>query len=665
MIVRQSKEHREARRGAKAACGSAILSTILSVSAGASAPYMGPATQVDATSTGSLKQLSLEELLDVQVTSVSKSPERLSEAAAAIYVITREDILRSGARSIPEMLRLAPNLQVAQISASTFAITARGFNGPTASKLLVLIDGRSVYTPYHSTVSWDVQDVPPENIERIEVISGPGATLWGANAVNGVINIITRNSADTQAGAFDIGGGNLEQRGNLQYGGKLDDETSYRAYVDSFLYESDVTASGMSAKDGWHKSQGGFRLDWSPPANLVTIQGDLYGGSESELIPPDEVTSGGNLLARWSHEFAGGSAVRIQTYYDYEAFLLPGVASEYLNTYDLDVQHSFSWGSRQSIVWGGGARVAADDFPAVLSNTQPLFFSPQRRTLNYSDVFVQDSISLTNALKLILGTKFEDDPYTGLQPLPNVRLSWEPADSNLLWGSVSRAVRAPSRIDRDLFEAAGPVTYIKGGDFQPEKLTAYELGYRAQPASNTSVSISTFYNVYTELRSIEPSPGGALPYMFANGMAGNTYGVEIWGNYQASAWWRLAAGANWLHENLHFEPGSSTFGGIALAGDDPTYQVSLRSSMDIGRNWQLDIDLRRIGALPNPASPAYTEANTRVAWAVSRSLELSLVGSNLLHPHHLEFGTAAAPIQLGPTGVETSRSVFAELHGKF
>jgi iron complex outermembrane receptor protein len=656
--------HREPG-GTIAARGPAILLTFLSIGAVASAPDADAQAQADATSASSLKKLSIAELLNTEVTSVSKTVESLSEAAAAVYVITRDDILHSGATTIPDMLRLAPNLQVAQITASTFAITARGFNGPAASKLLVLIDGRSVYTPYHSGVSWDVQDVLPADIERIEVISGPGATLWGANAVNGVINITTRNSGNTQGGSLQFGGGNLEQRASLQYGGRLSDQVSYRAYADSFHFAHDATATGANAKDDWKKSQGGFRLDWSASGDLVSVQGDFYQGSEDKLAPPAQAISGGNLLARWNHELADGSALQIQSYYDYAAFSLPGTASDYLNTYDLDVQHSFSWGKRQRIVWGGGLRVEKDNFPTVLSSIQPLLFSPQSRTLSLSDIFVQDSISLTETLKAVLGTKFEDDPYTGIEPLPSARLSWKVTNSHLLWLAVSRAVRAPSRIDRDLFEVVGPLVVIRGGDFQPEKLLAYELGYRGQPSPNASISISTFYNVYNDLRSVELSPGGGLPAMFANRMAGDTYGVEVWGNYQVSAWWRLTAGANWLHKKLHFEAGSSALGGIALAGDDPNYQVSARSTMELARDWVLNLDLRRIGALPSPASPAYTELDSRIGWTVSPSVEISLAGFNLLHPHHREFGTTTTPIQLGPTGVETGRSFLIESRWRF
>jgi iron complex outermembrane receptor protein len=614
---------------------------------------------------GALKQLSIEELSNTEVTSVSKTAEPLSDAAAAIFVITRDDILNSGARSLPEILRLAPNLQVAQVTSSSFAITARGFNGTAASKLLVLVDGRSVYTPYHSGVSWDAQEVLPEDIERIEVISGPGATLWGANAVNGVINIITRRSTDTLGGSTMVGGGNQEQRASLQYGDQFGHALSFRAYVDSFHSEENVTAVGTKAGDGWNKTQGGFRMDWTPAGDLMTLQGDFYQGSEERSAPPNEAISGDNVLARWNHLLDGGSTLQVQAYSDYTYFSRAGLESDELKTYDVDVQHSFSWGDRQGIVWGGGVRSEQDNFPTVLSSTQFLRFSPQRRTLNYGNVFFQDSISLSQGLKLILGTKYEHDAYTGGEPLPNARLSWKVSDSGLLWAAASKAVRAPSRLDRDLYELIGPLEVISGGDFQDEKLTAYELGYRSQPSSNSSLSISTFYNVYTGLRSVEYSPGGVLPAMFANRMAGNTNGVEVWGDYQVRDWWRLSAGANWLHEALHSEPGSSGFGGTALAGDDPSYQVSLRSLMNIGSGWILNLDLRRIGPLPNPVSPGYTELDAHFSWAISAAISIGLTGSNLLHAHHLEFGTNAAPLQLGATGVETGRSVFVNVKVQF
>jgi iron complex outermembrane recepter protein len=649
----------------KVARGIAAVAISLCIFVVAPRSIAAPGDQGDALSTSSLKTLSIEDLMNLEITSVSKRGEPLSDAAAAVYVITREEILNSGARTLPDILRLAPNLQVAQITSNSYAITARGFNGPAASKLLVLIDGRSVYTPYHSGVSWDVQDVLPEDIERIEVISGPGATLWGANAVNGVINITTRKASETQDASLRLGGGNLEQRGSVQYGGQAGSEVAYRAYVDSFHDGDDVTAGGLNAQDAWHKTQGGFRLDWMPAGDMVTLQGDLYTGSETELGSADETVSGHNLLTRWNHSFSDASTLQVQAYYDYSKTEIPNVGFDELNTYDLDVEHAFAWGSRQSIVWGGGVRTEQDNFPTMLSGTQLLLFLPQQRTLDYSNAFLQDTISLSRTLKLVVGTKYERDAYTRGEPLPNARLSWKASDNNLLWAAVSRAVRAPSRLDRDLFEESGPVVVIRGGDFQDERLTAYELGYRTQPSAKSSLSISTFYNVYNDLRSAEYSPGPALPAMFANGMSGNTYGLEAWGNYQMSEGWRMSAGGNWLHENLHYSPGSSAIGGIALAGDDPSYQIALRSTMTFARGWLAYLDLRHIGALPSPASPSYTELNAHVSWTASRAVTWALTGSNLVHPHHLEFGTTAAPLQLGATGVETGRSVFFELQSRF
>jgi iron complex outermembrane recepter protein len=646
-------------------CRAAIIATAIGIAVGAYAPSALAQTLTDADSMSSLKALSIQDLMKIEVTSVSKAAEPLNDAAASIYVITREDILHSGAQSIPDMLRLAPNLQVAQITSTSYAITARGFNGPAASKLLVLIDGRTVYTPYHSGVAWDVQDVLPQDIERIEVISGPGATLWGANAVNGVINITTRKSSDTQGPLLDVGGGNLEQRGNIQYGGQIGDATHYRAYVDSFHYAQDVMANGAGAQDDWRMTQGGFRMDWTPPGDLVTLQGDFYQGSEDGYqVPVREDTYGQNVLARWSHLLADGSALQIQGYYDHPVQSLPGVNRDDLHTYDLDLQHSFSWGTRQSIVWGGGYRIQHDDFLLTSTLLQQAYFSPQDRKLELGNAFLQDTVALTPALKLILGMKIEDDPYTGVAPLPNARLSWKLPDNNMLWAAISRAVRAPSRLDRDLYERVGPEVLLAGGDFQSEKLTAYELGYRVQPTSRSSISVSTFYNVYTDLRTAELSPGGVFPVMFANLMAGDTYGAEVWGNYQLMTWWRLNAGANWLHKNLHFEPGSAQAGGLAVAGNDPSYQASLRSTMLLAHNGLFELELRQIGPLPDPASPAYTELNARLAWTVSPSTELSVKGTNLIHPQHLEFGTTGAPLQLGATGVESGRAFFIEARWK-
>ena len=611
---------------------------------------------------GDLQNLSIEQLGDVEITSVSKTTEQLSDAPAAIYVISHDDIIRSGATTIPEMLRLAPNLQVAQVTASSFAISARGFNGTAASKLLVLIDGRAIYTPISSGVDWGVQDVLPEDVDRIEVISGPGAALWGANAVNGVINIITRKSGDTPGGLLDLGSGNLSQSAALQYGGKLADNLSYRVYGESNYQDSDVTATGADAKDEWQHSQGGFRLDWTPPGDTVTLQGDLYRSWEGQRAAPTEAVAGQNLLVLWNHEIESGSTLQVQAYYDYSASLSPGISSEHLTTYDLDVQHSFVLGTNQQVTWGGGYRADLDDF-STLSPSEG--FSPQRQTLSYANLFVQDCISLTDALKLTLGARLEADAFSGPQLLPDARLSWKVTDSSLIWAAVSRAARAPSLLERDLFGSVGPVKILEGGDFRPEKLTAYELGYRSQLSPGVSLSVSTFYNVYNDLRSAEYSPGGVFPIIFGNLMEGDTYGVEFWGSYRVNRWWVLTAGANWLHKDLHFEDGSSRIGGIAIAGDDPAYQFSVHSSMNLAHGITLDLYLRKVGILPEPASPTYTELDGRIGWAVSPSVELSLTGANLFQPNHLEFGTTSAPLQLGATGVETGRSVYAQVRFRF
>jgi iron complex outermembrane receptor protein len=622
------------------------------------------ATNNDTPSLETLNGLSLEELSNIVVSSVTKTAQPLSTAPAAIYVITHDDIIRSGATSVPEMLRLAPNLQVAQITSSRYAITARGFNSSAADKLLVLIDGRSVYTPYFSGVMWDLQTVLPDTIERIEVISGPGATLWGANAVNGVINIITRKAEDTQGGDLHLGAGNMQQQTSLQYGGKLGEALSYRAYVDGFLQGDNQTLTGENAVDGWHKVQAGFRLDGNFGNDVVTVQGDGYRGSERSLGTPDKAVGGENLLGRWTRQLAGGSALQVQAYYDHLGVDSPGVAANYVSTYDLDVQHSLSWGARQHIIWGGGYRLVSDNFPAVLSATQLLEFVPQRRSLSLANAFVQDTISITNRLDLIGGFKLEKDPYSDVQPLPSLRMSWRRTDSDMVWLAVSRAVRSPSRLDRDLVERTPTGVAITGGDFQPVKLIAYEFGYRSQPSPNVSFSLSSYYNVYKDLRTIEPTDG-ALPLTFANGMEGETYGVEAWATYSPAEWWRLSTGFNWMHQNLRFKPGSFGIGGVEFAGNDPDYQASVRSSFTLSPALALDLDLRNVGALPAPAAPSYTELGARIGWAVTDRIEISLTGANLLHDRHLETAPVPSALQLGPVGVPIGRSVFLDTRLKF
>ena len=623
----------------------------------------------DANTVRSLKKLSLDELLNVEVTSVSKTAEPLSNAPAAIYVITRDDVIRSGASSIPEMLRLAPNLQVAQTGASSYVITARGLSGNVENqnlpnKLLVLIDGRSVYTPLYSGVYWDMQEVMPEDIERIEVISGPGATLWGANAVNGVINIITRKSTDTLGGVLRLGGGNLEKSASARYGARLSEATTFRAYAEALNRDAFEHASGLSADDGWRKSQAGFRMDRTQADDTLTFQGDIYHANEDQPGPIDQAIGGHNLLTRWQRQLSGSSRFEAQAYYDETERLTDDDAriGFVMQTYDLQLQHSFALGSRNEIVWGAGDRVNRHR----ITNADALLFSPARRTLHLANIFAQDTIDLSATLKLILGMKFEQDPYSSdFSPLPSVRLSWSVTDKALLWSAVSRAVRSPTPFDRDVVEKLGALTFLTGNvDFTSEKVIAYEIGYRGQLTEQTSLSISGFYHVYDDLRSIEFTPNTFLPLLWGNGMEGETYGVELWATHQLNDWWRLTAGFNTLHENLRFKNGTAGslnlpgFPGVEQAGSDPPRQASLRSSMNLMSDLTFDADLRYIGTRPNPETRHYYELNARVAWKPSDSLELSLSGYNLLHATHIEYASLT-------DSIEVRRSVFGRVAWQF
>ncbi|MEO6339836.1 MAG: TonB-dependent receptor [Caulobacteraceae bacterium] len=608
-----------------------------------------------------LRHMSIDQLAELDVSSVTKTSEALSDAPAAIFVITHEDIARSGATSIPEILRLAPNLQVAQTGASKYTITARGFSGATAAqnfpnKLLVLIDGRSVYTPLYSGVYWDMQDVLPQDIARIEVISGPGATLWGANAVNGVINIITRTSGETQGGLAVVSGGNYQGGVSLRYGGRIAENLTYRVYAKAAGYRDTLTLAGTRAHDNWTKPQGGFRVDWTPtPADTLTLQGDAYKGADAQAGAPDESIEGRNVLARWTHAGANGSALQVQAYYDRTARETEqGGGRFWLDTYDLDLQHHFTLGPRNELVWGGGVRFSR----YMIAGPPSLRFAPPGRTLKLANIFVQDSISVTPTVKAVVGLKLEDDPYSGATLLPSVRLSWKPSDGAMLWAAASRAIRSPTPFDRDVVETLGTTVFLTGGaNFAPEKLTAYEAGLRVQPSPRASFSLSAFYNVYDGLRTIEPTPVTFLPLQWGNKMKGYTFGVEAWGSYQVAPWWKLSAGFNFLSEHLKFSPGASGILGVAQAGSDPKHQASLRSSMNLGHDFTLDGYLRYVGARPDPLVPHYVELNGRLGWNITERVQLSLSVFNLLHDHHQEF--------TAPDSNAVPRSFLADLQWRF
>ncbi|MGQ0740989.1 MAG: TonB-dependent receptor plug domain-containing protein [Alphaproteobacteria bacterium] len=587
-----------------------------------------------------LRELSIEELANLEITSVAKQRSPLQEAPASVYVVTGEEIRRSGANSVPEALRLAPNLQVARLNAATYAITARGFNHETATanKLLVLIDGRTVYTPLYSGVFWDTQSVMLADIDRIEVISGPGGALWGTNAVNGVINIITRPADQTAGVHFDAGYGNLDKVVNARFGGALGEDASFRIYAMGEKRGPLETPDGKDAKDDWQKLQGGFRADFGEGASTFTLQGDIYAG-ESEHVPAGSVSentlSGGNLLGRWVQRFSDGSNLQLQAYYDNARRTTISGITSLVSTYDMDVHYAFRMGERHAFVVGGGYRYIEDKFTPGPATA---FLDPAERTLELANVFVHDQVALQPDLTLSLGVKLETNSYTGLEYMPEARLAWLASETSMLWVAVARAVRTPSRVDRDLYVTG----LLAGGpDFVSEDLIATEVGYRGQPAPNFSLSASVFFNVYDDLRTVEAT-GAPFPLVVKNNMEGETYGAEAWAVYDATDWWRLRAGVSTLHKDLELKKGSTDFFGTGFAGNDPEYQISLRSAMDFG-DIELDLGLRAIDALPGPSVPAYVEADARIGWHLSETMDLSLLGANLLHERHLEFVSSSLP----------------------
>jgi len=597
-----------------------------------------PAAHAAVSSTKEIADLSLEELAGIEVTSVSRRAEPLSAAPASIYVITADAIHRAGVSSLPEALRLAPNLQVARIDASQYAISARGFNNAIGNKLLVLIDGRTVYTPFFSGVLWDQQDVMLADVERIEVISGPGATLWGANAVNGVINIITRSSAETQGLLAVAGGGNRERGLALRYGTALGDSGHARFYAKTTNARHTDTVTDTAVADGTERNQLGFRADWNNDADAYTLQGDAYRTRAEyrgrfgpfELTPI--ATSGTNVLGRWTRRLGSDSDLRVQVYFDHSERDDALLYRPRTDIGDAEFQHSLALGDHR-LVWGGGYRRAQDHIdPGVFFG-----FVPPSRTLTWTNLFVQDGVKLQPSLELTLGLKFERNDYTGTETLPNLRLAWQPAAGELVWGAVSRAVRAPAQLDRELRLPPRPPYIIAGGpDFVSEVANVLELGYRAQPTPNWSYSATAFLHDWQRLRSGQPPPNAQVQNM----IAGKTYGVEAWAAWQVLPTWRLSGGLNTLKKDLHLQPGSTDPDGPIKLGDDPDYQWSLRSAFNPAEGHEFDVALRRVAGLPEGQVPAYTAVDARYGWHVTRDLELSLVGQNLFGTEHSEFGKA-------------------------
>lgn len=601
-----------------------------------------PARAQDADSLAALKRLTIDQLLNIEVMSVSRRPERLGQTASAIQVITQDDIRQSDASSLPEALRLATNLQVAQVDSRQWAISARGFNSTTANKLLVLIDGRTVYTPLFSGVFWDVQDVPVSDIERIEVISGPGATLWGANAVNGVINVITKDAKDSQGLALMGGGGTmLRGFGSARYGGTLGSRTNYRVYGKGFARDPTLLPNGQDAPDDWHMGQGGFRLDWdASDSKRVTVQGDLYDGRIGQLSAGDIAISGGNLRAKWSYAVSANADVAAQVYYDRTHRDIPGTFGEDLDIYDVELQHRVVLGKRHDVVWGAGYRLINDR----VTNSPGLAFLPPHVARQWFTAFVQDEIALASErLHVTVGTKLEHNDYTGFEIQPSGRVNWTLSSSGTLWAAISRAVRTPSRIDRELFAPGQPPYFLAGGpNFQSEEELAYEVGYRRQHGP-WLLSLATFYSRYHGLRSLEQDSAPApTPLVIANGQDGESYGAELSATHRVSDRWRVRAGYTELRVHVWANPGSTDTSRGASESHAPDRQLFLQSSLDLPARLRLDGGFRYISEIVNQQLPAYAELNARLTWQPMTALDVSIVGQNLLHKQHAEFGTPTA-----------------------
>ena len=595
-----------------------------------------------------LAEMSLEELGRIEVTSVSRRPQRLAEAAASIYVITADDIRRSGVTSLPEALRLAPNLEVARVGASTYAISARGFNNAIGNKLQVLLDGRILYNPLFSGMFWDAHDLVLDNVERIEVISGPGSTLWGANAVTGVINIIRKPADGTAGGFVRLAAGTDERVAAARLGtGAL--------RVSAKLVERDATqrADGTSQEDAFHGGVVTLRGDWTTGRDRFRVDAALQDGRADSHLPGELHGASRYLSGEWQRQLGEGGTLRLQALYDWRRREIPGSIDQQLRIGELDFQHDVGGLERHRLTWGASHRFARDS----VDNTGVLAFLPSDRSLRWSSVFVQDEFALRDTLHLTGGLRLEHNSYTGMEALPTLRLAWTPSDSRLLWGALSRAVRTPSRFDRDLFAPAVPPFLIAGGPgFRSEVARVAEVGYRAQPSPRMTWSVTVFHHDYSRLRTFELKPGGF--FEIGNGMEGSGRGVEAWGSWRPSPHWRLAGGYAYLDQDLRLAPGSTDMAGIAAAGNDPRHRWQLRSSHELGRNVDIDIGVRHVGALPQPRVAAYTTVDARIGWRPSARLELALEGQNLTGGGHVEFGN---PV----TASEFDRAVRASLRWKF
>ncbi len=635
-----------------------------------------------------LADASLEDLMNMEVTSVSKEDQKLAQVAAAVFVITQEDIRHSGSTNIPDLLRMVPGLDIAQINANTWAISARGFNSQFANKLLVTVDSRAVYTPLLGGVSWDTVDVPLEDIERIEVIRGPGGTVWGNNAVNGVINIITKKAQDTLGTSVTGGGGTSQQGfGAVRYGA-IQGGTAYRVFADYLNQDHFPDLNGQDGHDGMHLMHGGFRADSTlAGGDTLTLQGDIYSGGEGAsfvhtvLSPPENVNvyggaelSGGNVLGRWSHAFSGKSDITVQAYFDRYTRSGPE-SSELRNTVDFDFRHHILLGSRNDVTWGVGLRYTSDRTAGTIDQA----FVPANLSGTLVNFFLQDQVTLkADCLFLYLGTKLENNFFTGFDLAPSVRLAWTPSKRQTFWAAVSNAHRSPTRHDLDINAALaalpGPaeVVLLGNANFENEDLVAYEAGYRSQINKRLSVDLATFVNSYSRLQTQEPlasfvEPNSTPPLIlyptsFANKMHGLTQGIEASVQWTVIRRWTLSPGYSYLQMHLHTDPTSMDTTSVAeVQGSNPVHQTQLRSRVKLTRRMDWDLNIYYSGALPAQAVPSYTRLDSQMTWRISEGTQLSVVGQNLLSDHHVEANDTYAVVNSS----EIKRSVYTKIVWNF
>ncbi|WP_459923158.1 TonB-dependent receptor plug domain-containing protein [Desulfatiferula olefinivorans] len=656
---------------------------------------MGSDAQAGIAPLPDLTELSIEELANIEVISASRTPLRQSQSAAAVFVVTGEDIRRSGVTSLAEALRMVPGIQAARISSSKWSVSARGFNSRYSNKLLVLMDGRTLYLPLFSGVFWESQDYMLEDIERIEVIRGPGASLWGANAVNGVINIITRSAEDTTGTLLTAGAGDYEKGfARARFGAALGDRGHARFYASGFARDEMADANGRDLEDPWKKYQAGFRTDTAlNDRSDLTVQGDCYRGDLDELSsipslsPPYTYTvdaeneiSGFNLLSRLTHRFSGGGDVGIQLYFDTTRKEEGGVdmADDIV---DVEAQFRLPPVGRHDLVWGLGYRHYEDD---IDFQSMGIAFSTQRHKDSLYSAFVQDTVTVHEGLQMILGSRFEHNEYSGFEIQPNARVLWQAAESHVLWAALSRAVRTPSRGDTDIryTQAVIPpslpdqplpsaVTVWGLDSVDSENLTAFELGHRITSFDRFSLDSTVFYYRYTDLttnaagdpipRLGDTPPHVIQPLYVGNDMDASTVGFEVTANIQPLDFLRVQASYAFIDLDFDITKDAGTIYSTYSSDETPRHQASVRILTDLPWDLECDIWLRCVDEIKNGLIDGYTEMDLRLGWNPSRHLELSLCGRNLLHKSHAEY----VETYVLNSPAEVPRSVYGKVTVRF